>query len=55
MLREHAVVDPAQTVNSDVQRLRSAPAIPARVTVSGHVYDVVSGLVQTILPPRRAG
>jgi carbonic anhydrase len=54
-LREHAVVDPAQTVKSDVERLRSAPAIPARVTVSGHVYDVVTGLVQTIVPPRRAG
>ncbi len=49
-LREHAVLDPAATVARDVQRLRSTPAIPPRVTVSGHVYDVVSGLVQTILP-----
>jgi carbonic anhydrase len=49
-LVDHAVLDPAATVTSDVQRLRSAPAIPERVTVSGHVYDVVSGLVQTILP-----
>ncbi|TMK99101.1 MAG: carbonic anhydrase [Actinobacteria bacterium] len=48
-LRAHAVVDPAQTVKSDVERLRSAPAIPARITVSGHVYDVVTGLVQPIL------
>jgi carbonic anhydrase len=48
-LREHAVVDPAQTVERDVERLRCSPAIPARVTVSGHVYDVVTGLVQTIL------
>jgi carbonic anhydrase len=47
-LRGHAVVDPAQTVERDVERLRSASAIPARVTVSGHVYDVVTGLVQTI-------
>jgi carbonic anhydrase len=46
--RERAVVDPDQTVKSDVERLRSAPAIPARVTVSGHIYDVVTGLVQTI-------
>ncbi len=49
-LVDHAVLDPAATVTSDVQRLRSAPAIPGRVTVSGHVYDVVTGLVQTILP-----
>ncbi len=49
-LRDHAVLDPAATVRRDVERLRSAGAIPERVTVSGHVYDVVTGLVQTILP-----
>ena len=27
----------------------SAPAISARVTVSGHVYDAVTGLVETVL------
>ena len=51
-LLEHAVLDPAATVSRDVERLRSAPAVSARVTVSGHVYDVVTGLVQTILPAR---
>ena len=51
-LRDHAVLDPAATVTSDVERLRSAPAISRRVTFSGHVYDVVTGLVQTILPAR---
>jgi carbonic anhydrase len=49
-LREHAVLDPAATVTRDVERLRSAPAISSRVTVSGHVYDVVTGLVQTVIP-----
>jgi carbonic anhydrase len=49
-LREHAILHPAATVRSDVERLRSAPAISPRVTVSGHVYDVVTGLVQTIPP-----
>jgi carbonic anhydrase len=48
-LRDHAVLDPAATVRTDVGRLRSAPSVPARITVSGHVYDVVTGLVQTIL------
>jgi carbonic anhydrase len=47
-LREHAVLDPAATVRSDVERLRSAPAISPRVAVSGHVYDVVTGLVRTV-------
>jgi carbonic anhydrase len=49
-LREHAVLDPAATVARDVGRLRSAPAISPRVTVSGHVYDVLTGLVETVVP-----
>jgi carbonic anhydrase len=36
---------------SDVARLRSASAISPRVTVSGHVYDVETGLVQTVVLP----
>jgi carbonic anhydrase len=47
-LREHAVLDPAATVTRDVERLRSASAISPRVTVSGHVYDVVTGLVEPV-------
>lgn len=55
-LREHAVLDPAETVRHDVERLRRAHSVSERVTVSGHVYDVVSGLVETVLPaePARA-
>ena len=49
-LRAHAILDPAATVTGDVERLRSAPAISPRVSVSGYVYDVVTGLVQTIVP-----
>ena len=52
-LRDHAVLDPAATVTSDVERLCSAPAISQRVAFSGHVYDVLTGLVHTILPARR--
>jgi len=55
-LRDKAILDPAATVTSDVERLRSAPAISPRIGVSGHVYDVVSGLVETVIPadPRTA-
>ncbi len=38
------------TVARDVEQLRSALPISPRVTVSGHVYDVVTGLVETVLP-----
>jgi carbonic anhydrase len=47
-LSARAVLDPAATVEHDLDRLGAAPAISPRVTVSGHVYDVVTGLVQTI-------
>jgi carbonic anhydrase len=49
VLHDHAVVDPAATVATDVARLRSAGQIPARVAVSGHVHDVATGLVETIV------
>jgi carbonic anhydrase len=51
-LRDHAVLDPAATVTRDVERLRSAPAVSPRIAVSGHVYDVVTGLVETVIPSR---
>ncbi len=52
-LLERAVLDPAATVTRDVERLRSAPMISPRVAVSGHVYDVVTGLVETVIPAGR--
>jgi carbonic anhydrase len=48
-LRDHAVLDPTATVIRDVELLRSAPAVSPRVTVSGHVYDVTTGLVETVV------
>jgi carbonic anhydrase len=52
-LRDHAVLDPAQTVATDVARLRAASAIPSRVLVSGHVYDVTTGLLTTTVAAER--
>jgi carbonic anhydrase len=52
-LRQHAVLHPEATATRDVERLRSAPAISPRVTVSGHVYDVLTGLVETVIPADR--
>jgi carbonic anhydrase len=49
-LRERAILDPTATVTSAVERLRAADVISPRIHVSGHVYDVVTGLVQTIIP-----
>ena len=41
---------PEHTVGSDVEFLRSATVLPDRIIVSGHVYDVATGLVTTIIP-----
>jgi carbonic anhydrase len=54
-LRDHAIVDPAETVTIDVERLRSSPAISPRVGISGHVYDVVTGHIKTILSQEPKG
>ena len=43
------VTDPAQTVREDVKRLLAAPQLSRRTTVSGHVYDVETGLVSTVV------
>jgi carbonic anhydrase len=51
-LEERAILDPTETVARDVERLRSARPVSPRIRVSGHVYDVVSGLVETVVAPR---
>ena len=49
-LAGQAVTDPEETVRFDVALLRSATVLPDTITVSGHVYDVTTGLVRTIVP-----
>lgn len=41
-------VDPYATVRTDVELLRSAPQISDRITVSGYVYDVKTGLLSQV-------
>src|SRR5262245_43320911 len=45
------VLDPAATVRTDVERVLSDSRISTRITVSGHVYDVDTGLVTTVVGP----
>jgi carbonic anhydrase len=47
-LHDHAVLDPAATVAHDVDLLRSADSVSPRIALSGHVYDVLTGLVTPI-------
>ena len=41
------VADPHVTVKADVERLLASPLLSPKVSVSGHVYDVETGLVTT--------
>lgn len=44
-----AVTDPEKTVREDVALVASHLCISANVRVSGHVYDVASGLLRTVV------
>jgi carbonic anhydrase len=47
-----AVTDPHTTVRADVEHLLKAPSLSPKVSVSGHVYDIATGLVTTVLDAR---
>ncbi len=49
LLETSAVADPHTTVKADVARLLSSPLLSPKVSVSGHVYEVATGRVTTIL------
>ena len=51
---DRAVLDPTATVTHDVQRLRDTYPQSSRITVSGHVYDLATGLLETIIPINRS-
>jgi carbonic anhydrase len=48
-LADTPVLDPARTVRTDVERVLWADEIPSDVRVSGHVYDVDTGVVTTVV------
>jgi len=53
-LEASAVDDPHTTVKADVERLIASPLVPTRMGVSGHVYDVETGRVTTVIDARFA-
>jgi carbonic anhydrase len=50
-VRTKAVTDPRAAVAIDVALLRTIPALPGGWLISGLVYDVATGLVETVVPP----
>ncbi len=53
-LQASAVADPYNTVKADVERLIAAPQLSPKVSVSGHVYDIATGRVSTVLDAQYA-
>src|SRR5215469_8750402 len=51
-LADTPVLDPARTVQTDVSRVLWTEEIPQSVHVSGHAYDVSTGLLTTIVDAR---
>lgn len=47
------IADPHAAVRLDVAALKSNPNLPAGFMVSGIVYDVTNGTVETVVPPTR--
>jgi carbonic anhydrase len=47
------VEDPYVTVPHDVRLLLEAPAVPQKISVSGHVYDLATGRLTTVEDARR--
>jgi carbonic anhydrase len=50
-LTTRAVTDPVLSVATDVETLLGSPLGSRRLSVSGHVYDVMTGLVTTVVAP----
>jgi carbonic anhydrase len=48
-----AVGDPRAAVAADVAQIRANPFLPAGFIVSGLVYDVATGLIETVVAPAR--
>jgi carbonic anhydrase len=51
-LEASAVADPHITVKADVEHLLASPLLPSQMSVSGHVYDVETGRVTTVVDAR---
>ena len=49
-LRELPVLDPAETVRTDVAKLVATPQISGRIAISGYSYDIKTGLLTEVVP-----
>jgi len=53
-LAQLPVIDPAATVRADVAKVIAAPQVSPMIRVSGYVYDLKTGLLETVVSPTPA-
>ncbi|MFW2380161.1 MAG: carbonic anhydrase [Acidimicrobiales bacterium] len=49
-LADSAVTNPVESITHDMRVLANSSMLPEKATISGHVYDVDTGLVTTVAP-----
>jgi carbonic anhydrase len=49
-LAAQAVIDPVATVRADVEKLLASPLATSAITVSGHMLELETGSVSTVVP-----
>jgi carbonic anhydrase len=49
VVETYAIADPAEAIRTDIERLRANPIVPGELTVSGHLYDVATGRLATVV------
>lgn len=52
-LAPQSVIDPRETVQHDVHELLASPLAGPAITVSGHVLELETGIVTTVVPATR--
>jgi len=50
-LETKTIANPRAAVSADIALLAATPDIPSTIVVSGLVYDVTTGLIETVVPP----
>ena len=45
----YAIADPAEAIRTDIERLRANPIVPSELAVSGHLYDITTGKLSTVV------
>lgn len=51
-LKSKSVLDPRAAVAGDVSILRAVPGLPGDWLLSGLVYDIATGQIETVVPPQ---